>query len=159
MATGEQIARAENYRDAAAERITVALELYGTNRWVESVYLAGLAVECMLRAYRHLIDPRFDARHNLDKLYDLAKFADIVPRSDRDHLVAAMETVTALWANDYRYIPEAELKARWLAQGLNKRGNRWIKGDFLKERTRELMNSATKIVNTGVAKWKLSSKS
>jgi len=157
MATSAQLARAKNYRDAAGERLAVALELYGMSRWVESNYLAGLAVECMFRAYRHLIDPKFDARHDLNKLYKLAKLADIVPPSDDDNIVAAMEIVTGRWANDYRYTPEAELKARRLAQGLNKRGNTWIKGDCLKERTRELVNSAAKIVNTGVARWELSS--
>lgn len=155
MATGEQIARAENYRDAAAERMAAAHDLYGFRRWVESSYMAGLAVECMLRAFRHAIDPEFDSRHDLDKLYDLAKFADIVPANDEDNIVAAMQNVTTRWSNSYRFMPESELKSRWLAQGLNKRGREWFKGDFLKERTRELLNSANKIVNTGVARWEL----
>ncbi|MGA2439659.1 MAG: hypothetical protein ABSH08_01755 [Tepidisphaeraceae bacterium] len=158
MATHRQRAQAELYRDAAVERIGTAHKLYEIGRWVESNYLAGLAVECILRAYRWMIDPEFDSRHNIDRLYKLAKFADVVPNHDAEKIVAALGNVIAMWSNDHRFSTVAAIKNRWLRQQLHKRGKKWIKGDFLKERTRELVNSATEIVNTGVGQWQSSFK-
>jgi hypothetical protein len=99
MATDEQRARAVIYRNAAIEHVTVARELYANGRWVLANYVAGLAVECMLRAYRHMMDPSFDSRHDMERLSKLANFMDIVPAHDVGALIAAMGCVISYWSN------------------------------------------------------------
>src|SRR5438876_11495942 len=129
MATAEQASRAETYRDAAAEHITVAGELYDSGRFLHANYLAGLSVECVLRAYRVMIDPEFDSRHEIDKLYKLAKFADVVPPRQAEEIGASLGDVLALWSNDHRFLSQGALRKRWTKHKLYE----GIKGDFLKE--------------------------
>ncbi len=150
MATAEQRARAEWYRDAAGERITVSRELYDLDYYLECNYLAGLSVECILRAYRHMIDPEFDARHDIDRLYKLARFAEIVPEQQVEFFGGKLGEVVALWSNEHRFLPENVLRKRWSKRGLYE----GIKGDFVKERTRQLIEASAAIVNLGVARWK-----
>jgi hypothetical protein len=155
MASDEQKASAIVYRDVAVEHVTVASELYEAGRYVLANYVAGLAVECIFRAYRHMIDPEFDSRHDVEKLYRLARFADVVSESSMEEMSAALGDVVTLWSNDHRFLSEAGLRKRWTKSRLYK----GIKGDFVKERVRQLVNSASSIVSVGAAKWKTSFKS
>lgn len=152
MPTAEQRVLAETYRNAGAEHVTVARELYDSGRFVLANYVAGLAVECVLRGYRVMMEPEFDSRHELDKLYKIARFADIVPARRVEEVTALLGDVVSLWANDHRFLSEAALRKRWTKRRLYE----GIKGDFVKERTRQLLNAASEIVNSGVARWKSS---
>lgn len=154
MPTAEKKAIAETYRDAAVQHAAVARELYDLSRYAESNYLAGLAVECILRGYRVMIDPEFDARHDIDKLYRLARFADVVPESAVIELSARMGDVVSLWSNDHRYLDDSALRKRWAKRKLYE----GIKGDFVKERVRQLVNAASQVVTMGAARWKHSFK-
>lgn len=152
MAADTNNDRSITYRDAASEHVTVARELYDAERFVQANYLAGLAVECMLRAYRVRIDPEFDSRHDVDRLYKLAKFADIIPFHQVEEVTALLDEVIDLWSNDHRYLSTAALRRRWTKRRLYER----VKGDFVKELTRRLVESASRIVAIGVARWKTS---
>jgi hypothetical protein len=154
MTAGARKAQAELYRVAASERSVCARELYDGGRYVEANYFAGLAVECILRAYRIRIDPEFDARHDRGRLYKMAKFADIVPQADIDRVNAALEEVAVLWSNEYRFLPNYALREAWKKRKLFRRGADWIRGDFVKERTRQLVNAAAFLVNLGESRWK-----
>ena len=140
---------ADTYKTAAAEHSTVAVELYQTGRFVLAHYVAGLAVECILRAYRYRIDPEFDARHDLDKLYKMARFADIVGPSQVERMSAAMELVLIQWSNNHRFRSEDALRKRFVKLGLYA----GIKGDFMKELSRRIVNAAAEVVSVGVARW------
>jgi hypothetical protein len=153
MANAEQQARAIVYRDAAAEHVLAAAELYDDGRYVLAAYVAGLSVECILRGYRIMIDPEFDSRHELTRLYELAKFGDIVPSSHSEKITVLLGQVVQLWSNEYRFFSADALRKRWVRQKLFER----VKGDFVKERTRQLVNAASEIVAIGVARWKTSS--
>jgi hypothetical protein len=85
----------------------------------------------------------------LDNLYELAGFADIVSAGEAQKIAAAMSDTVALWSNDHRFLSEASLRKRWAKRGLF----RGIRGDFLKEKTRQSIDSAGQIVNLGVARW------
>jgi hypothetical protein len=152
MATAQQKAQAAVYRDAAVEHVTVARELYDADRLLLANYVSGLAVECILRAYRLRIDPAFDARHDVLELYKLAQFADVVPEKDTESISAALGDVIALWGNDHRFLTTAVLRKRWTQRQLY----RGIHGDFVKELVRRLVNAANRIVTIGVARWKSS---
>ena len=155
MATQAQTDRAIVYRDAAVEHVATAFQAYRDARQVPANYFAGLSAECMLRAYRHMIDPEFDARHDLDKLYQLAKFADVVPPERVPAFDSLLGTVIALWSNEHRFLSEAALRRKWKKMKLD----RHIRGDFVKEWNRRLISAANELVTLGAAQWKSSFKS
>jgi hypothetical protein len=149
MPTADQKAIAATYRDAAVQHATVARELYDLSRFAESNYIAGLSVECMLRGYRVMSDPEFDSRHDLQQLYRLARFGDVIPPNDAIRVTAALDQVIALWANDHRFLDDAALRKRWARRRLYE----GVKGDFLKERVRQLVNASGTIVSIGAVRW------
>ena len=76
---------AQIYLEAAQEHKTLAFELHEARRYVMAHYVAGLAVECILRAYRYRFDPVFDSRHDLQALYSASRFGNIVrPRRKKE---------------------------------------------------------------------------
>ena len=149
MPTAKQRQQAETYRDAGSEHLAVAQSLYDRNQFVLANYVAGLSAECLLRAYRHMIDPAFDARHDLGLLFKQSKFNGVVPAFRRVQVAAALVVVVGLWSNDHRFSSERALRTRWKRKGLD----RGVKGDFVKERTRQLVNAASEIVTTGATRW------
>jgi hypothetical protein len=56
--------RAEDYRRASEERVTAAGALRRAQRYTLGRYVAGVAAECMLRAY-HRANAAFDERHDV----------------------------------------------------------------------------------------------
>src|ERR1700722_11062793 len=61
--------RAEDYYNAALERMRQAVGLYREGKsWALAMYCGGLAVECLLRAYRWTEDATFEGRHDLNEL-------------------------------------------------------------------------------------------
>jgi hypothetical protein len=50
---------------ASVERRNAACEALRCGDYVLSIYLAGLAVECLVQAIARLDDPTYDARHDL----------------------------------------------------------------------------------------------
>jgi len=50
-----------DYIEAASERVTAARALYAAQRYGEAIYLAGVAVECVLRAFAATRTTEFDA--------------------------------------------------------------------------------------------------
>ena len=150
MISVNQRARAETYRDAGIQHAALAIEVYDLQTYAPANYLAGLAVECMLRAYRTMIDPEFDSRHDLEELFRLAQFGDVVPLNDAVRITAALERVVGLWSNDHRFLDDVALRKRWAKRRLYS----GVKGDFLKERVRQLVHASNLIVNAGAARWK-----
>jgi hypothetical protein len=97
-----------------------------------------------------MIDPEFDARHDMDQLFRLARFGDVIPSQDIIRVTAALEQVVALWSNDHRFLDDAALRRRWTKRRLYA----GVKGDFLKERVRQLVHASNVIVTAGAARWK-----
>lgn len=149
MPTDEQRERAITYRDAAAEHTVSAVKLYREQRYALANYVAGLAVECIFRAYRHMIDPAFDARHDLEELFNAAEFHAIVPEGKAADVGAWLTTASTLWSNDHRFLSVLALRRKWKRMRLDRR----VKGDFVKERTRQLTNASVSLVDLGVARW------
>lgn len=145
---------ADVYSVAAQEHITVAVELHEAGRYVLAHYVAGLSVECLFRAYRHRIDPQFDERHDLYELYRAARFDENVPEERRVEIGAALTEVVRRWNNDFRFRSEAALRS-YLKQA---RLDRHIRGNFLKESSRRIVNAAYVLVELGASQWNRSSK-
>ncbi len=140
---------AEIYREAAVEHLALARELHDTGRYVMSHYLAGLAVECILRAYQYRLSPVFSGRHDLQILYSSAGFASIVPQENQEAVGAALSEVSRRWSNSHRYRSEAALRL------FLRRANLGGTGKFVRESSRKIVNAATLVVEIGAVKWNI----
>ena len=154
----------EHYFQTAIQRIRQAQYLYneGTS-FALAIYVGGVAVECLLRAFKGRRDPTFDEKHNLLRLFG----ASGMLRVDRDKLRAkgwsdaqidvhletlqvAVNDVVRLWANNYRFASEERLRSH-LKQVTSYQKK--LKGDYLKEQARRFLISAQKFVEKGVVQW------
>jgi hypothetical protein len=143
--------RSDLYFAAALERIQEARFLNDNGFYALAMYVSGLAVECLLRAFRLLKDSTFDERHNLWQLWLSTILADVHSGFYDKKIQASLGVVTRLWQNDYRFRSKPELRAH-----LKKIGQaRGIKGDFLKFNSKKLLEAATEIVQLGEKRWKL----
>jgi hypothetical protein len=127
------------------------------------MYCAGLAVECILRAYRWREDASFEGRHALLKLLKasgLLTVNDQVMREKRlsddeimrrsTELLAAVSDVATLWHNNLRFASEARLRT-FLVSIKRHMGK---KGDPCKANALDLVNAAQRIIDRGVLLWR-----
>jgi hypothetical protein len=140
----------EVYRQAAKEHAVAATALYSQGNFVLAAYVAGLSVECMLRAYQVRINPEFDARHDLLALYGNSRFRRIFPLGRAGDYSAMMGMIATLWSSAHRYRSERSLRALWKRMRFDRQVR---KGDFLKELTRRMVSAAAELVTLGVQQW------
>ncbi|MFI5458869.1 MAG: hypothetical protein ACHRXM_25860 [Isosphaerales bacterium] len=158
----------EEYYRASIERMRQAREIHDSGAgYALAMYTGGLAVECILRAFRWNKDRSFEGRHDLK---DLLKASDLlrineepsrkrgVAENERRQssiaLHAAMNEVVVLWNNNLRFAPEASLRAF-----VNSIGRfQGVKGNALKKNSADLLNAAQMIVDRGGTLWTLKKK-
>lgn len=143
--------RPDIYEEAAREQLTVAGELHGSGRYLMSHYTAGVAVECMLRAYKSRLDPVLDERHDLQRLATNGRFWDGASDERLPILTAALGEVMTRWENGHRYRSEAALR-----RFLTDRKLFFKKGDLLQNSSRKIVDAAAQLISFGAAKWKKS---
>ena len=128
-----------------------------------AIYVGGVAVECLLRAFKGRRDPMFDEKHNLLRLFaasgmlqvdrDKLRAKDWTDARIDEHLRtlrAAANEIYKLWANNYRFASEECLRLHFKKiTGYDKK----IKGDYLKEQTRQFLSLAQKFIDKGVFQW------
>jgi HEPN domain-containing protein len=69
---------AEEYYRAAVERMRQARAIHNSGaNYALAMYVSGLAVECMLRAFRWRKDRSFEGRHDLEDLLKSSKLLTI----------------------------------------------------------------------------------
>ncbi|HOO15982.1 MAG: hypothetical protein KBH81_01885 [Phycisphaerae bacterium] len=141
--------RAETYAVAAQEHVTAAVELHEAERFALAHYIAGLAVECVLRAFKSRLDPVLDERHDLYQLAKGGRFFDRVSEKHLPDLLAAFGEVVARWDNGHRYRSESALR-KFLVQRRLFSG----KGDLLRNSSRRIVNAALQVVSFGAQTWK-----
>ena len=161
--------RAEEYFRAGLERMTQARVILGDGQsFALAMYCGGLAVECVLRAFRFAENPTFQGRHDLMDLLKssgLLKFDDeymhrrrlteVQINERREVLKGAMNEVYARWNNNLRYASEASAKA-FLKKSVRSEG---VRGDPLKENARMLIEAAQTVVDRGATLWTSEQKS
>lgn len=155
--------RAEEYYRAGLERMEQAEKLYQDgNAYALAIYCGGLAVECLLRAFRWTEDATFEGRHDLEELLKASRLLKINEdfirrRRESDDAVQnaelelrkALNKVTILWHNNLRFASESSLKAY-----LKRLGRlRGVKGDPLKTNARELIEAGRLVINRGAMLW------
>jgi hypothetical protein len=155
----------EHYFQTATQRMRQAQHLYQEGAsFALAIYVGGLAVECLLRAFKARREPTFDDRHDLLRLFA----ASGMLRADRQKLRSkqwtdaqidehlrtlqvAVNEIFRLWANNYRFASEERLRSH-----LKKiTGYQRIKGDYLKEQARRFLNSAQTFIDKGVLQWQV----
>jgi hypothetical protein len=141
---------AKVYRKAAVERAGSLRRLYDNREYVLAIYVAGVAVECMFRAYRAKVDPEFSSRHDLSELARESQIADHVPNALAARYAADLAVVAWRWSNSHRYRSDAAVRKFLKRAGLD----RGIKGDALKENAHRAVNSAVDLVKLGERLWK-----
>ena len=135
------------YKEAAQEHKTLAIELHADGRYVMAHYVAGLAVECILRAYQYRLNPVFSGRHDLQALYRDARFASIVAPDEEQKVTSALIEIVRRWSNSHRYRSERALRL------FLRRANLGQTGKFVRESSRRIVDAAIVIVDQGVLKW------
>ena len=127
-----------------------------------AIYCGGLAVECLLRAFRWKEDSTFEGRHDLTELLAdsrLLKVHDDFLRHRRvsedeiltsaESIRAAMNEVTLLWHNNLRFASEKSLTA-YLKRIGRAHG---IKGNPCKRNAFDMLDAAQRVMNRGVQLW------
>jgi hypothetical protein len=155
----------EHYFETATQRMRQAHFLYEEDlSFALAIYVGGVAVECLLRAFKGRRDPTFDEKHHLLRLFAASGMLRIDRNKLRaknwteaqidDHLrtlQVAVNDIFKLWANNYRFACEERLRSH-----LKKiTGYQKIKGDYLKEQARRFLNSVQKFVEKGVVQWQV----
>jgi len=158
-----EISRPEHYYRVALERIRQAQYLYRESQsYALAIYVAGVAVESMLRAFRAKTTREFESRHDLsalfiesgmvqlgtDKLRAKGWSEDDIIRHTRTMRVA-VNHVYMIWHNNYRFASEQRLLAHVKKMKLY----RGLKGDILKANALHLIDAARVFIDKGVLQW------
>ncbi|HJT34187.1 MAG TPA: hypothetical protein VJ783_19225 [Pirellulales bacterium] len=155
----------EHYFQTALQRMRQAQYLYREGAsFALAIYVGGVAVECLLRAFKGRRDPSLDERHDLLRLFSASgmlrihrdkllanRWSEAQVDSHVRSLQAAVNEIYKLWANNYRFASEERLRAHLKEVT----GYQKIKGDYLKEQTRRFLTSAQKFIEKGVVLWRL----
>jgi hypothetical protein len=155
--------RGEEYYQASIERMQQAREIHSSGKsYALAMYCGGLAVECILRAFRWTKDQSFEGRHDLRDLFKASDLLRIQEERARTKgmseeeigqstvdLSSAMTEVDLLWHNNLRFASEASLRA-FLKRNGRLQG---IKGNALKKNSSDLLKAAQVVVEVGVASW------
>lgn len=140
---------ATEYRMAAEEHLAAAGHCHLNGNYLTCHYLCGLAVECILRAYRWRRDSAWDGRHVLPRLYKESGFDHFVASGQIDVMATNMTVVTTRWSNSHRYASRAKL----LRHLNDVEATVNVRGDKLKKNSAEMYDAAVYVVQLGMRKW------
>jgi hypothetical protein len=154
---------AQQYYDAGLQRLEEAKALYlRGSSYSLSVYCAGLAVECLLRAFRFEFDKTFDGRHDLDRLFAASGIlsrseeslrrrgkSDVEIRDASRTLKTAVQEIIAVWHNNLRFASDARYRSHLRAVGRLQ----GIKGDAVKRNAEMAIGAAVEIIDQGATLW------
>ena len=138
-----------DYLEASAFRIETARRLHKIERYSAAIYFAGVSIECLLRAFILREDPQFDQRHDLRDLCKKAQLQMLIRPTNRRKADAWLGDIWTRWKNNYRFASDDRLRSEFRKLG----HNRGIKGDFLKENSRIVVESAYQLRTLGEKRW------
>ena len=140
---------ADTYYNAALEHLNFAQWLWTQDRFHQSHYYSGLAVECILRAYLLRITSEWESRHDLYKLAKESHFFDVVPSELQADYGAKLCTLNERWNSNHGYFSARQIFSHWNDLQAEFRA----KGDRDKNIGRVALNTAQDFVNLGVRSW------
>ena len=153
----------DEYYRSAVDRMRQARGLHDSDTsYALAMYVSGLAVECMLRAFRWRKDRSFEGRHDLEDLLKSSELLTINEKRSRNNdisedekrrssraLRASMSEVVALWHNNLRYAPESSVRAFLRSKGRL----HGTKGNAVKKNSADLLSAAQMVIDRGVVLW------
>src|SRR5580700_9618112 len=115
----------EHYFQTATQRLRQAHHLHDEgSSFALAIYVGGVAVECLLRAFKGRRDPTFDEKHDLLRLFAASGVLRVDANKLRaqgwdearidQHLATlrvAVNEIYRLWANNYRFACEERLRS------------------------------------------------
>ena len=114
-----------------------------------SIYLCGVAVECMFRAYKTRNDPQFSGRHDLQGLMKQSGILHFVREPECRQFGANLSTLWSLWKNNLRYAETSRLESHYTRLGIRS-GKKQTR---IKTAAESAFEAATDIVNKGKLRW------
>ena len=140
----------KKYLEVTQEHIDTARILHNNERYSTAIYLAGVAIESLLLAYKTKNNSHFDSKHDLIKLMKESGIANFVQERNRKKVGILLGEVWSRWKNNYRFASNSRLKSEFKKIGLD----RGIKGDILKLNSMTIIDNAYELINIGVRRWK-----
>jgi HEPN domain len=140
----------EDYRETALSRLNEAELLYDQQQWVGCIYLAGRAVESVLRSMLWSPQWQLDTGHDLPKTLDRIRGTGILRTEEQDRFTDWVNDLSVVWRNDLRFTGSRRF-ARLLRQsGRHLRiGAMTVKGDPSKANAKRAKDIAREIVARG----------
>jgi len=124
--------------------------------YVVICYLAGVAVECLLHAYRMRSQVADSAKHDLRIHADISGFYDGMSAGERRIAAEYLNEVVARWQNNHRYRSEEALR-RFVEKHrlyvIDR--NRTTRVSSIQFNAERLVEAAGQIVTIGVRRWTL----
>lgn len=121
------------------------------NSIIFAIYCAGVSIECMFRAYITKYTKEFDAKHNLEKLYEKSLLASKLETNERIKVTIAVKKANDIWNNDLRYVSEKRMK-RKIAHKNVKTGFKNV-NKYLDNFYSDIFDSTDIIIQKGTDKW------
>ncbi len=150
----------EEYFEASQERLKDAISLYRAANhdqasYAACLYISGLAVECLARAYRAMLQLSFDDKHDIRRLFSPEIMEKMCPPKRNREFSDALNTIYLTWLNKYRYAPDNRLEALFKSQyqGTKIKGKS-VQGSYLKFACMKVQDAMHTLFNIGVIEWK-----
>lgn len=141
---------AEDFREAAIVRLKEAQLLYENEQWIGSIYLAGRAVECILRSMLWKPDGPMETGHDLPKTLDKIRESRLLNRSEIDGFDELVNEIAIVWRNDLRYTGSNRFKRLLNKSGRDRYiGGQKVMGDASKANALKIKNVAEKTIARG----------
>ena len=118
-----------------------------------SIYCAGVAIECMLRAYITKYTLEFDSKHDLEKLYEKSQIASKLSNNEKEQLSTAIKRVNKFWNNNLRYTSEKRIKRVIAHEIIRKHTNSKDISNYIKNVYSDIFNATELIITKGKEKW------
>jgi HEPN domain-containing protein len=136
---------------ASGERKEAAWAAYDRKDYALAMYLAGLAVECILQAIALQDDPTHDAKHDLAKWLARCRKSlqnGIKSEAVREH----WNRVVRMWRNELRYLSYDGVLG-YLRQRNFHRGIAGGPDAIMRVNAKRLLDSTVAVHNRGVVAW------
>jgi len=145
---------ATDYVSGAQTRIDDADVLYDGRRWVATVYLAGRAVEAMLRALLWTKSREQEIGHDLRGLLRRIGSLGLLTSTDEQHMLDAVQVLAPVWHNNLRFAGRDTFLQMLRTVGRHVRiGGQRVTGDPDKANAYAVLQAAHELMARGELVW------
>ena len=147
----------QDYRYGALSRLKDAQALRTQECWAGAIYLAGRAVEGLLRSILWRQTREQEIGHDLRQLLTKARSLGVATSQDENRILDSLNEIAVVWHNDLRFVGEDWLLRRLKRLGRHaKIGRMRVKGDPLKANARSVLEACETIMARGDLVWQRS---